>query len=251
MTQPAAPTPAPAARCPRCDRPLRHALDGLCPACLMRQALTGTSPTDLASPAAPGSVLFTSSFSPSTWMLITMIADDPEHATYLAQEQRDRGEGRKQDAGASPRLGQLVVRKKAVAPAEMSRAHAQLRQRQATLRESRVETLAAVLDGGVTGEGNPFLVTAYSVAAPLADIAITADATADLLNDARQALQTLHAAGLAHGRVDASTILARRTRRGATTVVTGFAPLDRFPTLSAAVADDLERLQRLTSSLRA
>jgi serine/threonine-protein kinase len=110
--------------------------------------------------------------------------------------------------------------------------------------------LAPVLDAGLTDEGHPYLVTAFVMAAPLADFAHPAPPLSDLLDQARAALQALHHAGLAHGRVRAATILARRTTAGATTLVTGFAPLPPFPTPGLAIADDLSQLQRLTSTLR-
>ena len=109
------------------------------------------------------------------------------------------------------------------------------------------------LDGGLTDEGHPFLVTTFVMAAPLADLdaaRTSHDMSRQLLEQAGAALRTLHDAGLAHGRVRASTILVRRTGGGATAVVTGFAPLDRLPTLSEGIADDLEQLQRLASTLR-
>jgi hypothetical protein len=236
-------TPAPG-RCPRCGRELRSRdIDGLCPSCLMRQALA----TDPDTPAADGdrSVLFTASLSSSPWTLVTLLADDEEYVTYLA---------RLASPLESERLAQLVVRKQHVPHAELASAHQQLQTRRDALRRLSYPTLSPVLDGGLTDDGHPFLVTSFVMATPLADVDPTGtapDESRQLLEDARIALRTLHDAGLAHGRVRASTVLARRTKTGATTVVTGYAPLLPFPTLALAIADDLAQLQRLTSTLRA
>src|SRR5689334_10822150 len=110
-------------RCPRCGRELqRGALEGLCPACLMRQALASESGAP-ASEGGDGSVLFTASLSASDWTLVTLIADDEECVTYLAHPREQDGDTNTADAAraapASPgvraaRLAQLVVRKQQV-----------------------------------------------------------------------------------------------------------------------------------------
>jgi hypothetical protein len=234
------------ARCPRCGRALRSStLDGVCPTCLMRQAVAGDTPADETPTIAAGdsSVQFTAALSSSSWTLVALMADDEEFVTYLARE-RDAG-----DAA----LGQLVVRKQHVSASEVADARQQLQRRRDALRRLSHPTLAPVLDGGLTDDGHPFLVTAFIMATPLADLdpdSSDADTMRELVDQALAALQTLHDAGLAHGRVRASTVLARRAKPGATAVVTGYAPLDRFPALPTAVADDLEQLQRLTSTLR-
>jgi hypothetical protein len=234
-----------AARCPRCGRPLRGAtLEGLCPACLMRQALTtGETPDATNEP----SVTFTSFFTTSTWTLVTLLADDEECVTYLARESRED----RQDSEA--RLAQLVVRKPHVTTTDAADVRQQLRRRLEVFRRLRHPGLAPVLDGGLTEDGHPFLATAFVMAAPLVDLdmeGIAAEILRKALDQAREALQALHEAGLAHGRVRTSTVLARRTRGGATAVVTGFAPVDRLPLLSDGIADDLEHFQRLTTTLR-
>lgn len=243
------------ARCPRCGRPLRGAaLEGLCPACLMRQALaSGTAEATpaasapsaalaLAPASAPdASVRFTSFITASDWSLVTLLGDDEEYVTYLARESRES------------RLAQLVVRKPHVPAAEAEDARKDLRRRLEVLRQLRHPGLAEVLDGGLTADGHPFFATAFVMAAPFVDLDMEGaapDVIRQLLDQARKALQALHDAGLAHGRVRTSTILARRTRGGATAVVTGFAPLDRLPLLSDGIADDLEHFQRLASTLR-
>src|SRR5215472_12782070 len=94
--------PSAVAQCPHCGRPLRDtALGGLCPACLMRQALAGGSVDD--------SVIF-SSLSPSAWTLVTLMADDEEFVTYLAREHAPDARGGRDADGSTP-LAQLVVRK--------------------------------------------------------------------------------------------------------------------------------------------
>jgi hypothetical protein len=211
----------------------------------MRQALTTGPPDagDAGDPAPERSVAFTSSLSTSGWTLVTLTGDDEEHVTYLAR----------MAGGADGRLAQLVVRKAHVPPAERDSARQQLQRRLTALRQLRMPGLATVLDGGLTEDGHPFLATAFVMAAPLVDFDVdgAAPETArKLLDQVREALQALHDAGLAHGRVRTSTILARRTRGGATAVVTGFAPLDRYPTLSDGIADDLEQFHRFTSTLR-
>jgi hypothetical protein len=336
--------------CPHCGRAVHQTtLGGLCPACLMRQALTAGMPSDgpsdgvaftIGSPGSPGAGgTLISAFSPSassassassaaaaaaaaaalpssTWMLVTLIADDEEHVTYLAREQPSAQAGAQATAddshlgtapgaapdigaaagppprararaGSSPRLAQLLVRKQHVPAPELADARQQLQRRCDALRRLHHPTLAPVLDGGITEDGHAFLVTAFVMAAPLSDADADANADADadagagagagagndadaslddkarpagvnatrsLLAQAREGLQALHDAGLAHGRVRASTILVqprgRRTAAGATAVVTGFAPLLPFPTLADAIADDLAQLQRLTSTLR-
>ncbi len=232
------------AQCPRCGHPLRDAaLEGLCPTCLMRQALASGSSDD--------SVIF-SSLSPSAWTLVTLMADDEEFVTYLAREHAPDGRGGR-DADASTRLAQLVVRKQHVAASEMENVRQQLERRREALRRFTHPALAKVLDGGLTEDNHPFLVTTFVMARPLVDFdpqGVDPDSTRQLLDQARDALQALHSAGVAHGRVRASTVLARRTTAGATAVVTGFAPLDRFATLSDGIAFDLEQLQRLASTLR-
>jgi hypothetical protein len=240
--------PSAVAQCPRCGRPLRDiALEGLCPACLMRQALAGGSSDD--------SVIF-SSLSPSAWTLVTLMADDEEFVTYLAREHAPdapEGRGGGRDADASTRLAQLVVRKQHVAASQVGHARQQLERRRDVLRQLTHPALARVLDGGLTEDDHPFLVTTFVMVRPLADLdpeGVDPDSTRQLLDQARDALQALHAAGVVHGRVRASTVLARRTTVGATAVVTGFAPLDRFATLADGIAFDLEQLQRLTSTLR-
>jgi hypothetical protein len=241
-------TPVP---CPRCGRPLPHAtLDGLCPACLLRQALatqagsvTFTTGSAASAGIATERALLTSSLSTSAWTLVTLMADDEEYVTYVAREHE----------ADDARLAQLVVRKAHVPPAEMPDARKHLRRRLDALRQLRFPGLAPVLDGGLTDEGHPFLVTAFVMAAPLADLDAPRaphEMSRQLLDQAGAALRALHGAGLAHGRVRASTILVRRTAGGATAVVTGFAPLDRLPSLSAGIADDLQQLQRLASTLR-
>jgi hypothetical protein len=238
-----------AARCPRCGRPLRGAtLEGLCPACLMRQALTtGDMPdaTHAATDAAPDPrVTFTSFLTTSAWTLVTLLADDEECVTYLARESREEHDSR---------LAQLVVRKPHVPATEAEEVRQQLRRRLMAFRKLRHPGLAPVLDGGLTEDGHPFLATAFVMAAPLVDLdmeGIAAEILRNTLDQAREALQALHEAGLAHGRIRTSTVLARRTRGGATAVVTGFAPVDPLPLLSNGIADDLERFQRLTTTLR-
>jgi hypothetical protein len=235
-------------RCPRCGRPLpQGVLDGLCPVCLMRQAMGSEPASARADPAADNAdaVVFTTSLSSLPWTLVTLMADDEEFVTYLAREPGKSGE--------RERLGQLVVRKQHVPPLEMPAARQQLTRRLDALRRLSHPALAPVLDGGLTDEGHPFLVTAFVMATPLADIeseGASPEMVRELVERADAALRALHDAGLAHGRVRASTVLARRTRAGATTVVTGYAPLDRFPALSVSIADDLEQFQRLTSTLR-
>jgi hypothetical protein len=241
------------ARCPRCGRTLRSsALDGLCPTCLMRQALAGETSADPlatgvalagAASAADSSVQFTAALSSSSWTLVTLMADDEECVTYLARNRDD----------ASAALAQLVVHKQHVPAAEVADARQELQRRRDALRRLSHPALAPVLDGGLTDDGHPFLVTAFVMATPLDDFdpeGTDPDRLRALVDRARAGLQALHDAGLAHGRVRASTVLARRAKGGATTVVTGYAPLDRFPALPAAIADDLEQLQRLTSTLR-
>jgi len=259
MTATTSSTTAEPVRCPRCGRELRgSALDGLCPACLMRQALAAET-----APAGEGSVLFTASLSSVPWTLVTLLADDEECVTYLARE-------RQADRPDPDRLAQLVVRKQHVPPSEVAEARQQLQRRRDALRKVSHPALVPVLDGGLTEDGHPFLVTAFVMATPLADLDPAqlrqspaqhrphegdaddpaADPMGRLLEDARSALQALHEAGLVHGRVRAATVLARRTKAGATTVVTGYAPLAPLPDLIAAIEDDLQHLQRLTSTLR-
>jgi hypothetical protein len=249
-----------AARCPRCGRVLQtgaQALEGLCPACLMREALA--SGTDIGTgtgvdSATDSGVQFTTSFSALPWTLVTLMADDEEHVTYLARGHEQEGS----DAPAG-RLVQLVVRKQHVPSPDLADARQQLRIRRDALRRLSHPALAPVLDGGLTDEGHPFLVTAFVMATPLVDLYVDeVDEVAphplqELLDHARAALQVLHDAGQAHGRVRSATVLGRRGRRtgaGATTVVTGYAPLPTFATPAAAIADDLEHFQRLTSTLR-
>lgn len=231
-------------RCPRCGRELRSGtLDGLCPSCLMRQALAGEDNAGEDNPREDNTVQFTAALSASSWILVALMADDEEFVTYLARERN----------ASDSALAQLVVRKQHVPPAEVADARQQLQRRRDALRRLSHPTLAPVLDGGLTDDGHPFLVTTFIMATPLADLdpdGSDPETMRKLVDQARAALQALHDAGLAHGRVRASTVLARRARPGATTVVTGYAPLDRFPALPAAVADDLEQLQRLTSTLR-
>jgi hypothetical protein len=255
-------TPAPA-RCPRCGRELRGgALDGLCPTCLMRQALVGDTQTQASGSlgsrscdSSDSSVLFTASLSASAWTLVTLLADDEEYVTYLAHE-RDPAQERNADglAGTASRLAQLVVRKQHVPDAEAAAARLQLQRRGDALRRLSHPTLSSVLDGGLTDDGHPFLVTTFVMATPLADLdpeGAAPDQTRKLLDDARAGLRALHDAGLAHGRVRTSTVLARPAKGGATAVVTGYAPLLDFPILASAVEDDLAQFHRLTSTLRA
>ncbi len=238
------------ARCPRCGSVLPvGALEGLCPACLMRQALASDAGATEASAEGENSrVQFTTSLSAQPWTLVTLIADDEEHVTYLARGREEAGS----DAAAG-RLAQLVVRKQHVPAPAAAEARQQLRRRRDALRQLSHPALAPVLDSGLTDEGHPFLVTAFVMATPLVDLYVDEIAPhplRELLDQARAALQVLHDAGEAHGRVRAATVLGRRTRAGATTVVTGYAPLPAFPTPAAAIADDLQQFQRLTSTLR-
>jgi hypothetical protein len=234
------------ARCPQCGRELRAgALDGLCPACLMRQVMASDDTS------GESSVRFTTSLSSTTWTLVTLLADDEECVTYLARPRENDGGPGANDT--SPRLAQLVVRKERVPSAEQAAARRQLQTRRDALRRLSHPALAPVLDASLTDEGHPFLVTAFVMATPLADLSVDEPATGqlrDLLHQAEGALQTLHGAGLAHGRIRSSTVLGRRTTAGATAVVTGFAPLTRLPTPALAIADDLTLFQRLTSTLR-
>jgi hypothetical protein len=214
---------------------------------MMRQVLASGSVDD--------SVIF-SSLSPSAWTLVTLMADDEEFVTYLAREHEPdvpERRGGDRDADASTRLAQLVVRKQHVATSEVEHARQQVERRRDTLRRLTHPALARVLDGGLTEDDHPFLVTAFVMARPLVDVdpeGVDPDSTLQLLDQARDALRTLHGAGIAHGRVRASTVLAHRATAGTTAVVTGFAPLERFATLADAIAFDLEQLQRLTSTLR-
>jgi hypothetical protein len=224
----------------------------------MREALASESAlTEMAIGAAAGSaaavsaVQFTTSLSTLPWTLVTLMADDEEHVTYLA-----RGREKAGSEATGGRLVQLIVRKEHVPSPELAEARQQLRQRRDALRQLSHRALAPVLDVGLTDEGHPFLVTAFVMATPLVDLYVDDVAPhplRDLLDQARTALQALHDAGQAHGRVRAATVLGRRASRtgaGATTVVTGYAPFPAFPTLQAAIGDDLEHFQRLTSTLR-
>jgi hypothetical protein len=245
-------TPA-AAQCPRCGRVLQPgALDGLCPACLMREALASdVGDAGEVSGVGDGSVAFTTSLAALPWTLVTLIADDEEHVTYLARGRSTSGS----DARATG-LVQLVIRKERVRSPDMAEARQQLRQRRDAFRRLSHPALAPVLDAGLTDEGHPFLVTAFVMASPLVDLyvdEVSPHPLQELLDQARNALQVLHHAGQAHGRVRAATVLGRRPSRaaaGATTVVTGYAPLPAFSAPAAAIADDLEQFQRLTSTLR-
>jgi len=155
-----------AARCPRCGRVLQagaQALEGLCPACLMREALASAdSATD---GGTDSSVQFTTSFSALPWTLVTLMADDEEHVTYLARGHEQEGS----DAPAG-RLVQMVVRKQHVAASEIGETRQHLRRRRDALRRLSHPALAPVLDGGLTDEGHPFLVTAFVMAMPLVDL---------------------------------------------------------------------------------
>jgi len=278
-----------AGRCPRCGRIVEDtALDGLCPACLMRQAFADDAPDS-------ESVIFTSSVSSSTWTLVTLIDDDEQFVTYLTREhtagpsprpspRRGRGEGEAQEhstpvgsapAGATsrvatavaaarsgagaqpPRLARLVVQKEPLAAADLDAAGARLVRRREALRAVRHPALAPVLDGGVTDDGHPFLVTAFVMARSLADAAsqrgarhAAGEVVQAILDQALDALGALHAAGVAHGHVRESTVLAHSTTAGATAVVTGFAPLDRSSSLADDIQRDLEQFQQLASTLR-
>ena len=245
-----------AARCPRCGRVLQAgALEGLCPACLMREALVSDAEQSEvatgAAEAAESAVQFTTSLSALPWTLVTLITDDEEHVTYLVRGREEAGS----DAAAG-RLAQLVVRKQHIPSPEVANARQHLRRRCEALHKVSHRALAPVVDGGLTDEGHPFLVTAFVMATPLVDLYVDEVAPhplRDLLDQARAALRALHDAGQAHGRVRAATVLGRRGSRtgaGATTVVTGYAPLPAFPTPAAAIADDLEHFQRLTSTFR-
>jgi hypothetical protein len=215
---------------------------------------TGTDTDAGASTGSDSGVQFTTSFSALPWTLVTLMADDEKHVTYLAR-------GREQEGSDAPagRLVQMVVRKQHVAAAEINETRQHLRRRRDALRKLSHPALAPVLDGGLTDEGHPFLVTAFVMATPLVDLYIDeVDEVAphplqELLDQARAALQVLHDAGQAHGRIRAATVLGRRGRRTgarAATVVTGYAPLPAFSVPGPAILDDLEHFQRLTSTLR-
>ncbi len=227
--------------CPRCGRELPPtALDGLCPACLMRQALADDPPDSVShshSESESDSVIFTSSVSKSTWTLVSLVDDDEEFVTYLGREQ------------AKPvKMVRLIVQKQPVAAADLRTARSRAARRQHALGVVRHPALAQVLDGGVTDDGHPFLVTPFVMAEYVDRVGANARA---VLDQALDALRILHFAGVTHGHVCGSTILAHRTSGGATAVVTGFAPLDPVSSLTDGIQRDLQQFQALAATVRA
>jgi hypothetical protein len=221
----------------------------------MRQALADDLPgsdSHFGSGSESDSVIFTSSFSTSTWTLVSLVDDDEEFVTYLAQQQVEPA------AAAAPArlaLARLTVQKERVAAADLRTARSRTARRRQALAGVRHPALARVLDGGVTDDGHPFLATAFVMARSLADPSehrakAGADARA-VLDQALDALRALHAGGVVHGHVCGSTILAHRTARGATAVVTGFAPLDPSSSLSDGIQRDLQQFHTLAATVRA
>jgi hypothetical protein len=204
------------------------ALDGLCPACLMRQALAGDSQAVFTSSHSAHSAH--SALSASAWTLVTLVDEDEGFVTYLAQ------------APDAQRLARLVVQKRAVDAADLEAARVQAARRREALAKVRHPALAEVLDAGVTEDGHPFLVTPFVIARPLVDLAALAQAL--------EALRALHAAGIVHGHVCESTILAHQTKAGATVVVTGFAPLAPSSSLSDGIQRDLQQFQALATTVQ-
>lgn len=231
--------------CPRCGRELPPtALDGLCPACLMRRALA-----DNLSDSESDSVIFTSSLSKSTWTLVSLVDDDEEFVTYLGREQAERvKESRKKIATPRSQLVRLVVQKQHVAAEDLRTTRSSAARRQQALRAVRHPALDQVLDGGVTDDGHPFLVTPFVMAEYVGKAGAHARA---VLDEALDALRALHSAGVSHGHVCGSTILAHRTAAGATAVVTGFAPLDPVSNLTDGIQRDLQQFQALAATVRA
>jgi hypothetical protein len=225
--------------CPRCGRELPPtALDGLCPACLMRQALADDLPnSDSRAKSDSDSVIFTSSLSKSIWTLVSLVDDDEEFVTYVGREQTK-----------PVKMVRLIVQKQPVAAADLRTARSSTARRQQALDAVRHPALAHVLDAGVTDDGHAFLVTPFVMAEYIDKAGANARA---VLDQALDALRTLHSAGVTHGHVCGSTILAHRTAAGATAVVTGFAPLDPVSHLTDGIQRDLQQFQALAATVRA
>ncbi len=195
------------------------------------------------------SVIFTSSLSRSTWTLVSLVDDDEEFVTYLGREQaKPLKEAMKKMATRRSQLVRLIVQKQPVAAADLRTARSSSARRQQALRAVRHPALAQVLDGGVTDDGHPFLVTPFVMAEYLGKAGAHARA---VLDQALGALRALHSAGVTHGHVCESTILAHRTAAGATAVVTGFAPVDPVSNLPDGIQRDLQQFQALAETVRA
>ena len=224
---------ATAVRCTRCGAALAIGREGasLCPACLISSVLDRPDTDD--------SPVETASSETFPYEAITIMARSDRSATYLAH------------AVGSARPIALTLALPAV-NGELVRRRAAM-WRRALLRVRHIH-LARVLAVGTSAAGAVYVASEYVAARPLTTLVRAPRATQvaiDLvLDQVRDALASLHAAGLAHMRVDAEHVRVTSDEPPQAMLVgVGLALI--FEGVEPAIAIDLDALERLGREARA
>jgi hypothetical protein len=212
-------------RCPRCGAPQGQTVEGLCPACLLRDGLLDV--------AAPARTLAT--------RVVTALAESPWATCYVAEAPEDPGQlfvlkamtsalGGRALAGEVERLRNLACR---------------LRHRQ----------VARVFDVGLDERRQPFVLTEFWPGLPITTYAARHRASRAirlaLLEQAVLALEAAHAIGLVHGSPGASNLIVVGAVTGPTLKVLDFGHarlVGRRPQASTP-AQDLQALEELRRAL--
>lgn len=189
-------------RCPGCGAELiRGALEGLCPRCLLRDAHVETEELPDASARE--------------YRLLNVVAKSARAIVYLATREDD------------PRYLALKVFQTQARSAEMT---ATMDQRRRQLLHVRHPSIVPFVDAGLTGEGEPFMVTHWVRGAPVVEQWRRSPPAADdrlrIATEMCRALECAHGAGVTHGRLKSANVLITRVDHRPSAIVIDFGQSD-------------------------